>query len=566
MKTLKTCLVILIAFAIGCSKNDKVTPPDAVAPTLSDFDIPSKGYGDVPFKITPPKSNSDGAITYVSSNLKVADISGDILTVVEPGSCTITAYQAATSKFKADSVKAKFTVWLGENHLTDFKIADHQLGDPPFKITPPNSKAGTQIVYKSLNPTVADIERYDMIVIKGAGVCTIVATQSDSPGYIGGSTTATFRVTGLPAPTISGFTVPAKKVGDAPFSLSHPTSNSNGAFTYKSSNTSVATVNGSTVTIKAAGTSVITAIQTATSTYRTDSIKATLTVAGLIRPSLVNFKIPAKKTTDAPFSLTPPTSNSNGSFIYTSGNTAIATIQGNIVTIKGKGKTLITATQQASGNYSSASVQDTLFVTENPDPGYVTDVEGNMYRTVRIGTQVWMAENLKVKSYNDGTPIRGIETDNAWKSATVGAVCDYNNDPGLGRVYGKLYNWYAITDPRKLAPKGYHIPTQAEWQTLYDYIGGTETDGGALQETGGQHWTNAKAATNSTLFTALAAGGRDFIYTNQSFTSLLQGAYWWSVTPGDATTAWFVELYSSAHIELRKDPKYYGYSVRCIKD
>lgn len=171
----------------------------------------------------------------------------------------------------------------------------------------------------------------------------------------------------LAAPTLSNFSVANKKVGDAAFALTAPTSTSDGAFTYTSSNTSVATISGNTVTIVGAGTTTITANQAATATYASGSIAATLTVtAPLTTPTLSNFTVPNKKVGDAAFTLTAPVSNSDGAFTYTSSNTAVATISGNTVTIVGEGSTTITANQAATASYTAGSITADLVVAAAP--------------------------------------------------------------------------------------------------------------------------------------------------------------------------------------------------------
>ena len=167
----------------------------------------------------------------------------------------------------------------------------------------------------------------------------------------------------LTAPTLSNFSVANKEVGNAAFALTAPTSNSDGAFTYTSSNTAVATISGNTVTIVGAGTTTITASQAATSTYAAGSIAATLMVtASLQTPVLSNFTIPNKTVGDAAFTLTAPTSNSDGAFTYTSSDTNVATISGNTVTVVGEGSTTITASQAATTTYAAGTISTTLTV------------------------------------------------------------------------------------------------------------------------------------------------------------------------------------------------------------
>ncbi|MDB5147696.1 MAG: hypothetical protein JWQ57_1716 [Mucilaginibacter sp.] len=568
MKPLITCLVILIALATGCSKSDKVAPPAAVAPTFGDFTLPSKEFGDAAFKITAPSSTNDGAITYTSSNTKVATVSGETLTIKGSGSSVIMAHQAATQTFLADSVKTTFTVGLSSPTLSGFTIADKKLGDAVFTLVNPKSNSTGAFTFKSNNPAVATVSG-NKVTIVGAGRGSIKAIQAATANFKSDSITATFTVAAasLPKPTLGPLILPSKKLGEATFVITNPTSNSTGLFTYKSSNTAVATVIGNYLTIKAIGSTVITAMQGATATYSADSVKATFTVTGgAIAPTLYSFVLPDKRVGDAPFTLTAPGSNSTGAFTYTSSNTAVATISGSTVTIKAKGQITITATQAAKGNYTSGSIIAVLTVEDKAVTGTVNDVDGNVYKTITIGTQTWMIENLKVTHYNDGSAIRLVSDDGSWKQDITGAYCYYNNDASLNAVYGKLYNWYAVTDTRKLAPKGFHIPTDAEWTTLYNYIGGDRQDGKKIQEQGTTHWSANTGATNSTLFTALPGGGRIFDSFQGAFASLTEDAYFWSTTANGTSNAWYMDLYVKGYFERHDSPKYYGYSVRCIKD
>lgn len=566
MKPLITCLVIIIALATGCSKSDKVTPPAAVAPTFGDFTLPSKEFGDAAFKITAPGSTSDGAITYTSSNSKVATISGETLTIKGSGSSVITAHQAATQNFLADSIKTTFTVGLSSPALSSFIIADKKVGDAVFTLVNPKSSSTGAFTFKSYNPAVATVSG-NKVTIVGAGSGKIMAIQAATANFKSDSVTANFTVTGLPKPTLGPLILPSKKLGEATFVITNPTSNSTGLFTYKSSNTAVATVVGNYLTIKAIGSTVITAMQGASATYSADSVKATFTVTGgAIAPSLYGFVLPDKRVGDAPFTLTAPGSNSTGAFTYTSSNTAVATISGSTVTLKAKGQITITATQAAKDNYTSGSITAILTVEDKAVTGTVTDIDGNVYKTIKIGNQTWMIENLKVTHYNDGSAIKFVDEDNAWKALTTGGYCYYNNLTAYSNTYGKLYNWYAVTDTRKLAPKGFHIPTDAEWATLYNYLGNYREVGMKIQEQGTDHWVANTGATNSTLFTGLPGGGRIFSGSRTPYDSMGYDGYWWSTTANGTLNAWYMDLYVKGYFERHDSPKYYGYSVRCIKD
>ena len=166
----------------------------------------------------------------------------------------------------------------------------------------------------------------------------------------------------LTTTTLSNFSVPTKTVGDSPFQITAPTSNSNGAFTYSSSNTAVATVAGTTITIVGSGSSTITASQAATANYTSKTITATLVVNTATTTTITNFSVPTKTFGDSSFQITAPTSNSNGAFTYSSSNTAVATVSGTTITIVGSGSSIITATQAATANYTSKTITATLVV------------------------------------------------------------------------------------------------------------------------------------------------------------------------------------------------------------
>lgn len=194
----------------------------------------------------------------------------------------------------------------------------------------------------------------------------------------------------------------------------------------------------------------------------------------------------------------------------------------------------------------------------------ITDIDGNVYHTVTIGTQLWMGENLKVIHYRNGNPISNITDSIQWFNLATGAYCDYNNDPSNSLIYGKLYNWYAVNDIRYIAPEGWHVPTDAEWKILMDYLG-NNGNGGKLKEKGLTHWKDPNAgATNETGFTALPGG-----YRTCGGSSIYMGfiGYWWSTDAYDITNAYYRAMASSHSNVIRGNiEKTYGFSVRCVKD
>ena len=208
----------------------------------------------------------------------------------------------------------------------------------------------------------------------------------------------------------------------------------------------------------------------------------------------------------------------------------------------------------------------------NPTSGFgpnITDVEGNSYKTVYIGTQQWMGVNLKVSKYNDGTTIPSITDYTQWQNNTTGAWCYYNNDAANNPKYGKLYNWYAVSPTtngnKNLCPKGWHVPTDAEWTVLTDYLGGVSVAGGKLKEVGTTNWNSPNTdATNTSLFTGLPGGYRS---TNGNYYYIGNGGYWWSSTESNTNDAWYRSLGSYGGVAYWDGPnEEFGFSVRCLRD
>lgn len=196
--------------------------------------------------------------------------------------------------------------------------------------------------------------------------------------------------------------------------------------------------------------------------------------------------------------------------------------------------------------------------------GSVTDLDGNMYQTSRIGDQEWMVENLRVTQYSDTTTIDQITSTAIWVGLTTGAWCWYDNDNSYDVPCGKLYNGYAV-NTNKLCPTGWHVPSDGEWTTLTDYLGGLGAAGGKMKETGLSHWNATNVgATNESGFTALPGGNRG---SNGTFNFFGNYGYWWSATQIDATTAWSRYLaYNNDDVFSSSGSKRFGLSVRCVKN
>jgi uncharacterized protein (TIGR02145 family) len=198
----------------------------------------------------------------------------------------------------------------------------------------------------------------------------------------------------------------------------------------------------------------------------------------------------------------------------------------------------------------------------------VKDIDGNVYKTVTIGTQIWMAENLRVTKYRDGTPIPMISDDKVWGKDTTGAYCFYNNDASNAKIYGVLYNGYAILNPKKITPSGWHIPSDDEWEKLINYLGGEKIAGGKLKEKNSTHWHNNVDATNQSGFTALPGGCRHTnILGDSNYDWLGLRGFFASSTEWGDKVPWFRELQASnPYVNRNHYTSRSGLSVRCVKD
>ncbi|MBN1790916.1 MAG: fibrobacter succinogenes major paralogous domain-containing protein [Bacteroidales bacterium] len=209
------------------------------------------------------------------------------------------------------------------------------------------------------------------------------------------------------------------------------------------------------------------------------------------------------------------------------------------------------------------------------EPIVLKDIDGNTYKTVKIGNQFWMAENLRVTHYRDGTPINHVTADSNWIALSAGAYCAYNNSEHNAETYGYLYNWYAVDDSRNIAPEGWHVPTEEEWMQLETHLGMPESElddkyrgideGGKMKEADTTHWHSPNTgATNESGFSALPGGYRHGYFT---FSALGYCASFWSSSASNNYHAWSRHLiYYDSYITRIDYDKKYGHSVRCIQD
>ena len=240
------------------------------------------------------------------------------------------------------------------------------------------------------------------------------------------------------------------------------------------------------------------------------------------------------------------------------------------------------------------SSQDKSKISKHTYPeDYLTDIEGNQYKTVTIENQTWMAENLNVDKFRNGDPILEAKTDEEWRKARKNkqpAWCYYNNDPANGEKYGKLYNSYAVNDPRGLAPQGWKIPSYMDWRSLTSNIGGLAfVTTGAVGVSGKNmkftdFWADYNGesgnGTNESGFSGLSGGAR---YNDGTFDGIGKYGYWWSSSTTNCDNAYYLLLsysdddsyrnywpggaeYGSRNIGRGNTNRGFGYSVRCLKD
>ncbi|MGB4789969.1 MAG: fibrobacter succinogenes major paralogous domain-containing protein, partial [Bacteroidales bacterium] len=212
--------------------------------------------------------------------------------------------------------------------------------------------------------------------------------------------------------------------------------------------------------------------------------------------------------------------------------------------------------------------------------GFTVSYDGVTYNTVQIGNQCWFKENLRTTKYNDGTSITNITNNNTWATTSSGAYCCYSNSTSNCSTYGALYNWYAV-NTGKLCPSGWHVPSDAEWTTLTNYLSanstywcGSNSSYIAKSLASTTSWNsstttcavgNNLSANNSTGFSALPGGYR--YYSDGSFDGLGGCGYWWSSTEYDGSKAWNRNLgFIYAIVYRDNGSKRYGFSVRCLRD
>ncbi len=283
--------------------------------------------------------------------------------------------------------------------------------------------------------------------------------------------------------------------------------------------------------------------------------------------------------TTAPSGLTDTTATSGGNVINEGSAPVIAR---GVVWSALPNPTIALSTKTVDGSGAGNFVSHLAGLSPNTNyhiRAYATNSFGTWYGTdynfntptslpadTLICSQRWTTQNLTVSNYKNGDPIPQVTDRTQWAALTTGAWCWYNNDSATYAVYGKLYNWYAVNDPRGLAPAGWHIPNEIEWNTLYTCLGGADVAGGKMKEAGTSHWQSPNnGATNSSGFTALPAGITD--YNTGAFGELGFNGHWWTATSYDNIYAYLAVLRTNlVSAGVTTTPKNRGLSVRLIKN
>ncbi len=258
-----------------------------------------------------------------------------------------------------------------------------------------------------------------------------------------------------------------------------------------------------------------------------------------------------------------------GTFVFTPGSGTILSL-GSTQDLKVD----YTPADATSYNIASKTVkinvrQGVSSVVFNPNLTYgiMTDQDGNAYKTIKIGTQTWMAENLRVTKYRNGDPIPNVTDSATWITLTTGAYCNYENTTNMDKICtsGRLYNWFTVADNRNIALTGWHVPTDAEWITLITFLGDKFVAGGKMKEIGTTHWLSPNTgATNESGFSASPAGDRG---DNGRFVNLGEGVSYWSITQSSASNAWSCYIgFFSEYCFSGSPPNATGFAVRLLKD
>ena len=390
-------------------------------PTFGAFPAINATWGVGAVAVTLPNSNSAGTWSLASSNPTVASVVAgtNTLAILNIGTSTITASQAAFGDFGPKNITTILTVNPATPVTGTFPAINTALDQKTVSLTEPTSQSSGAWTYTSSNAAVASISG-STLTLNSIGTVTVTATQAANYNWAAVIKAAVVTITGG-APVVSPFPDMQVVLGSVlSMALNPPTSTSSGAWTFTSSNPTVATVVGNVLTPLSVGTSTISATQAASANYA--SITKTMTVTVVGGPPTVgpfpDVTVALKPLASNTFTLPPPTSNSAGAWTYTSANLQVATVSGNVVTVVGAGTSVISATQAASGKYGASSpVTMTLTVTgAAPTIGKWADITRNLSdgkftltppTSTSAGTWTYASENPNIAtvSGNEVTPV-----------------------------------------------------------------------------------------------------------------------------------------------------------------
>ena len=386
------------------------------APTVGKLVLPSVEFGDAPFTVQPPTSNSKGEWKFTSSKPDFAQINATTgrVTVAGAGTTTITATQASTKDFESISVTAELIIARATPVLGAFTTTSRTVGEEAFTLAIPTSTSSAAFKMESSDESVAKFSKVNgKLSIVGAGKTTITASQPASDDYLAASKSFVLTVR-KGTPVLTATADLSSTFGEDGPTIAKPTSESRGAISFTSSNAAVATVNATTgqATVVGAGTSTITITQAATDDYVSATQTLTFTVKQAV-PKLGALTVSSKTFGDAEFSITKPTSPSSGAFTFTSNNTKVVKIsEAGTATIEGAGTATITATEAATGNYAANSVTAEVTIAKAaPELSNISltglvfgDADTTMNpRSTSSGAFTFSSNNTRVLTINEKT-------------------------------------------------------------------------------------------------------------------------------------------------------------------
>lgn len=389
-------------------------------------------------------------------------------------------------------------------------------------------------------------------VVSGIGINTATISGLINPNYISTIVTVDYGTTinyGF-----SAITVPGPVTGSIMQYVSTTISGLNAATTY---HYRIKAENSSGVTYGASGTfKTLGGVPVASTVSPSNLLATSATLRGFVNANYILTTVTFEYGTTTSYG------SSIGSIPVNVNGTSMVSVSANLNGLT-EGTTYhyrVKAENSIGVTYGN----DISFVPLTPS-NFVLDIEGNSYSIVTIGTQKWMGENLKTTKYNDNTNIPNVTDATAWISLSTPAYCWYNNDIGYKATYGAIYNYYTVSTG-KLCPEGWHVPSNTEFTTLTDYLGGINVAGGKLKETGTTKWASPNAgATNETGFGAVPGGQRDEAGV---FIGFSMNSIFWSSTAYNIYKPWYRSLsyVAGSVFEGNGSLNIRGFSVRCIKD